>query len=223
MSLPYEYHGRWSHDCDEYDYFENAYFVVHVPCRRWLRAGIYRSGLLAFRQGCPPFPLAYFLASNCKFRKPATSISTALLLCLSSSPLYCLIDLSLQMSSSTGLEDDVLSQLIVDLLPATVALLIPGLLLYASLYAFSRRWIWTSRLLSIMTLAGLWMSERVAPVRCAALRALFNFMGMLRGLLSVCISELDVVFIRFYFHILFMLGQYTIKFFFLACPICQYP
>ncbi|KAF2799135.1 hypothetical protein K505DRAFT_321387 [Melanomma pulvis-pyrius CBS 109.77] len=70
---------------------------------------------------------------------------------------------------------DILTHFLQDLLPALLALLIPGIFLYLSLYAFAKRWKTAFVLLSIPTLLGFWMSSYVAPVRCAAFRALLNF------------------------------------------------
>jgi hypothetical protein len=73
------------------------------------------------------------------------------------------------------LEDDLAHQLLVDAPPAIVALLIPGLWMYLSLYAMARGSMWTSRALVVPTLLLFWVSIEVAPVRCLALRAVFDF------------------------------------------------
>jgi hypothetical protein len=73
------------------------------------------------------------------------------------------------------LEDDLAHQLLVDAPPAIVALLIPGFWMYLSLYALARRWMWTSRVLVVPTLLLFWASIEVAPVRCLALRGVFDF------------------------------------------------
>jgi hypothetical protein len=74
-------------------------------------------------------------------------------------------------------EVDILIQLLADLPLAVVALLIPAVVLYLSLYAFAKRWMWTSRILSAVALVGLWNSERVILAQCAGLRALSKFAG----------------------------------------------
>ncbi|KAF2270650.1 hypothetical protein CC78DRAFT_411118, partial [Lojkania enalia] len=52
---------------------------------------------------------------------------------------------------------------------------IPAILLYISLYAFVKRWKAAFMILSFPTMVGLWTSGFVAPVRCAALKALLRF------------------------------------------------
>lgn len=73
--------------------------------------------------------------------------------------------------------DDILTHFLQDLPPVLLALLIPGIFLYLSLYVFAKRWKMTFVLLSVPTLLGFWMNSYVAPVRCAAFRALLNFAG----------------------------------------------
>ncbi|KAF2118486.1 hypothetical protein BDV96DRAFT_387455 [Lophiotrema nucula] len=73
------------------------------------------------------------------------------------------------------LEDDVLHQLLTDLPPALISLAIPGFLMYLSLWAFAKRWRVVFVVLSVPTLVGFWVSGLVAPVRCAALKALLRF------------------------------------------------
>ncbi|ORY09427.1 hypothetical protein BCR34DRAFT_487338 [Clohesyomyces aquaticus] len=76
---------------------------------------------------------------------------------------------------SPGSEDDMFSQFLEDLPPAFLALSVPGLLLYCCLYAFVRRWKAAFVGASVPTLLLFWASPYVAPVRCAAFRALLNF------------------------------------------------
>ncbi|KAF2634158.1 hypothetical protein P280DRAFT_318991 [Massarina eburnea CBS 473.64] len=73
------------------------------------------------------------------------------------------------------LEEDFLAQLLVDAPPAIAVLLIPSFFAYLSIYALVRRWVWTGRLLVVPTLVLFWASKVVAPVRCRALEAEFNF------------------------------------------------
>ena len=73
------------------------------------------------------------------------------------------------------LEDDLVHQLLVDAPPAIIALLIPGTSIYLSLYCLVRNWEWTSRVLVLPTLFLFWASIEIAPVRCLALRAVFDF------------------------------------------------
>lgn len=73
------------------------------------------------------------------------------------------------------LEDDLVHQLLVDGPPAIIALLIPGVSMYLSLYSLARGWIWMSRMVVLPTLLLFWASILVAPVRCLALRAVFDF------------------------------------------------
>jgi hypothetical protein len=73
------------------------------------------------------------------------------------------------------LEDDLAHQLLVDGPPAIVALLIPVVSMYLSLYALAKGSKWMSRALVLPTLLLFWASIEVAPVRCLALRAVFDF------------------------------------------------
>ncbi|KAF2437353.1 hypothetical protein P171DRAFT_437761 [Karstenula rhodostoma CBS 690.94] len=82
------------------------------------------------------------------------------------------------------LEDDLAHQLLVDGPPGIVALLIPGVTMYLSLYALARGWTWTSRALVLPTLLLFWASIEVAPVRCLALRGVFDF-GIAIGLMKL--------------------------------------
>jgi hypothetical protein len=66
---------------------------------------------------------------------------------------------------------------------AIVILLVLCFLLYLNLYAFAKKQTWTFRFLSVVTLLALWESGSVAPVRCAAVKALFKFAGMFTTLL----------------------------------------
>lgn len=77
-----------------------------------------------------------------------------------------------------SLDVNIVEQILEDLPPALLALVIPGTLLYLSLYAFAKRWTWGFRMVSVLTLLGFWISESAAPVRCAGLRAQLNFAGM---------------------------------------------
>lgn len=73
------------------------------------------------------------------------------------------------------LEDDLMHQLLVDAPPAALALLIPGLSMYLSLYALASGKYWASRALVPPTLLLFWASIEIAPVRCLALRGVFDF------------------------------------------------
>jgi hypothetical protein len=83
---------------------------------------------------------------------------------------------------------EILSQLLEDLPLALLALAVPSFLLYLSLYAFCRRWLWTFRALSIVVLVGFWVGEDVAPVRCAGAKAQLRFIGMWH-LVSFCLDQ----------------------------------
>lgn len=76
--------------------------------------------------------------------------------------------------------DYTLLQLLAQDLPSTViALLIPAIFLYASLYAFTSRWTVLCWFLSAVTLAMFCMcgNELGRRVECAGLRALGRFAG----------------------------------------------
>lgn len=73
------------------------------------------------------------------------------------------------------LEEDLLHQLLVDAPPAVVALLVPAMAIYLSLYALARGWTWTGRALAVPTLLLFWAGIELAPVRCLALRGVFDF------------------------------------------------
>ncbi|KAJ4287999.1 hypothetical protein N0V90_012015 [Kalmusia sp. IMI 367209] len=88
------------------------------------------------------------------------------------------------MTSYPILEDDLLHQLLVDTPPAIVALLIPGLSMYLSLYALARGWKLTSRALVVPTLLLFWSGIEIAPVRCLALRGVFDF-GIAIGVMKL--------------------------------------
>lgn len=77
--------------------------------------------------------------------------------------------------SAPALEDDLVHQLLVDAPPAIIALLVPGAAMYLSLYCLARHWVWASRILVLPTLVLFWASIEIAPVRCLALRAVFDF------------------------------------------------
>lgn len=82
------------------------------------------------------------------------------------------------MSQAAALEDDdLIDQLLVDAPPAIVALLIPAIFMYLSLYALAKGWYWTSRWLALPTLFMFWKSAALAPVRCAAFRSELDFGG----------------------------------------------
>ncbi|KAJ4345235.1 uncharacterized protein N0V89_011364 [Didymosphaeria variabile] len=82
------------------------------------------------------------------------------------------------------LEDDLIHQLLVDGPPAIVALLVPGVAMYASLYALARGWVGVSRVVVVPTLLLFWASIVVAPVRCLALRGVFDF-GIVIGVMKL--------------------------------------
>ncbi|KAF1997501.1 hypothetical protein P154DRAFT_496914 [Amniculicola lignicola CBS 123094] len=80
------------------------------------------------------------------------------------------------MSIPTVVSDhEILHQLYVDLPPTIILLLISAVLLYFSIFALVKTWIWTSRVLILPALLGLWSTAYVAPVRCAAMQAVSNF------------------------------------------------
>ncbi|KAF1969229.1 hypothetical protein BU23DRAFT_557906 [Bimuria novae-zelandiae CBS 107.79] len=82
------------------------------------------------------------------------------------------------------LEEDLLHQLLRDTPPAIVALLIPAVFMYLSFYALAKKWYWTSRALVAPTLLLFWASIEIAPVRCLALRGVFDF-GIAIGIMKL--------------------------------------
>ncbi|KAF1959299.1 hypothetical protein CC80DRAFT_523979 [Byssothecium circinans] len=78
-------------------------------------------------------------------------------------------------SHPPDLEEDLLSQLLVDIPQAIITLVVPVVLGYLSIYALLKRWVWVGRLLALPAIVLFWVSGDVAPVRCRAFKSGLNF------------------------------------------------